>query len=115
MTGMDTVGAGRLTKEVPMYVVMNTLRMQAEHAPHITQAFRGSDEHMKQIAGCIDFKLLREAKGEGEPVFIAMTIWEDEESFRDWMQSADFRNAHANTANSAAQGEVHQYEVVVGG
>ena len=98
-----------------MFVVTNTLRVPAEHADHITNAFRGSDEHMTQLEGCIDFKLLREAKGEGEPVFVAMTTWRDEESFRTWMQSEDFRKAHANAANSPAQGEVHQYEVVVGG
>ncbi len=97
-----------------MFVVTNTLRMQAEHADHIANAFRGSDEHMKQVEGCIDFKLLREAKGEGEPVFVAMTTWRDEESFRNWMQSDDFRKTHANAASTPAQGEVHQYEVVVG-
>lgn len=97
-----------------MYVVTNTLRVPAEHADHIERAFAGSAEHMKQIQGCLGFRLLREVKGDSEPVFVAMTNWEDEASFLAWMKSDDFRQAHANAGDSPAQGDVHQYEVVVG-
>ncbi len=97
-----------------MFVVTNTLRVPSEHAGHIEQAFAGSAEHMKQVEGCLGFQLLREAKGDGEPVFIAMTTWKDEPSFKEWMKSDDFRRAHANAGDSPASGEVHSYEVVVG-
>ncbi len=97
-----------------MFVVTNTLRVPAEHADHIAKAFAGSADHMKEVDGCLGFQLLREAKGDGEPVFIAMTHWQDEASFKSWMTSEDFRRAHANAGNSPATGEVHQYEVVVG-
>jgi len=97
-----------------MYVVTNTLRVPAEHAEHIEKAFSGSGEHMKQTPGCLGFQLLREVKNGEEPVYIAMTTWEDEASFKAWMTSDDFRRAHANAGDSPASGEVHQYEVVVG-
>ncbi len=98
-----------------MYVVTNTLRVPAEHAEHIEQAFSGSGERMKQTPGCLEFQLLREVKNGEEPVYIAMTTWEDEASFKVWMTSDDFRRAHADAGDSPASGEVHQYEVVVGG
>ena len=44
-----------------------------------------------------------------------MTTWQDEVSFKAGMTSDDFRRAHANAGDSPASGEVHQYEVVVGG
>ncbi len=97
-----------------MFVVTNTLRVPSEHAAHIEQAFSSSSEHMKQIEGCVGFQLLRETKGEHEQVYVAMTTWQDERAFKDWMESADFRRAHANTGDSPASGEVHSYEVVVG-
>lgn len=97
-----------------MFVVTNTMHVPAEHVPHIAQAFRGSDEHMKQVKGCLDFKLMMEEKGEGEPVFVAMTTWEDEESFRNWLQSDEFQQSHASAAGSSIVGEMHSYEVVVG-
>lgn len=97
-----------------MFVVTNTLRIPAEHAAHIEQAFAGSAERMNRVKGCLGFQLLREVKDSGEPVFIAMTRWEDEDSFKAWMTSDDFRRAHANANESPASGEVHRYHVVVG-
>jgi len=98
-----------------MYVVTNTLRVPAEHAAHIEQAFSGSGEHMKQMPGCLGFQLLREVTKGGEPIYVAMTTWQDEESFKAWMASDDFRRAHAHADESPSSGEVHQYEVVVRG
>jgi heme-degrading monooxygenase HmoA len=98
-----------------MFIVTNTMHVPAEDIPHIAQAFRGSDERMQQVPGCLDFKLMLEEKSEGEPVFVAMTTWEDEQSFQTWMQSDEFQQAHTNAAGSSIIGEMHSYAVVVGG
>jgi heme oxygenase (staphylobilin-producing) len=95
-----------------MYVVTNTLRVPAEHAANVEHGFSHSVDRMKQIPGCLNFTLLKEEGVEGNPVYVAMTHWQDEAAFRAWVASEDFRRAHANAGQSGAMGEVHSYSVV---
>jgi len=95
-----------------MYVVTNTLRVPADHAANLERGFSHSVERMKQTPGCVNFTLLKEAKVDGDPVYVAMTHWKDEAAFNAWVASEDFRRAHANAGQSGAMGEVHSYTVV---
>jgi len=95
-----------------MYVVTNTIRVPAEHAAHIEHGFGGSAERMKQVAGCLGFMFLKEEVDSDLLVYIALTQWEDEAAFTDWVSSDAFRNAHSNQGDSGATGEVHRYRVI---
>jgi heme-degrading monooxygenase HmoA len=95
-----------------MYVVTNTVRVQAEHAAHIERRFGGSAERMKQVTGCLGFMFLKD-EAAGEPlVYIGLTQWEDEAAFTAWVASDAFRNAYSNQGDSGTSGEIHHYRVI---
>ena len=96
-----------------MYVVANTLRVPAERAGRIEQGFAHAAERMRQVPGCASFTLLKEEGTSGESVYVAMTHWQDEASFKAWTASDAFRQAHAGAGDSGASGELHTYTVVV--
>ena len=95
-----------------MYVVMNRLTVAAENAGHLEQGFAHSAGRMREVPGCGNFHLLKEAGTEGNAIYMVLTEWEDEEAFRTWTASDAFRRAHANAGDSGAMGEVHTYSAI---
>ena len=78
-----------------MYVVMNRLTVAPENAGHLEQGFAHSAGRMREVPGCGDFHLLKEADVEGDAVYMVVTEWADEAAFRAWTESEAFRKAHA--------------------
>lgn len=97
-----------------MYVVMNRLTVPPEGAAALEAGFAHSGERMRQIPGCDNFQLLREDGVEGNPIYLVITQWRDEEAFGEWTRSGAFRRAHANAGDSGAMGELHRYKAVIG-
>ena len=95
-----------------MYVVMNRLTVAPENAGHLEQGFAHSAGRMREVPGCGNFHLLKEADTQGDTVYMVLTEWEDEAAFHDWAESDAFRRAHANAGQSGAMGEVHTYTAI---
>ena len=95
-----------------MYVVMNRLTVAPNQAGHLEQGFSQSAGRMRGVPGCLHFTLLREEGVAGDPVYVALTPWEDEAAFTAWTESDSFRRAHANAGQSGAMGEVHAYTAI---
>lgn len=95
-----------------MFVVTNTIRVPADHAGQIEAGFSGSAERMRQVPGCTGFMFLKE-EGTSDPVvYTALTQWENEAAFADWLDSEQFRRTHSGPNNRAAGGEVKRYTVI---
>lgn len=95
-----------------MYIVTNTLTVPLENATRLEEGFAHAKDRMTRIPGCAGFSLLKEEKVQGNPVYVAMTHWENEAAFQAWVTSEDFRRAHAHSGESGAMGEVHSYTAV---
>ncbi|MGI8857593.1 MAG: antibiotic biosynthesis monooxygenase family protein [Thermomicrobiales bacterium] len=95
-----------------MYVMMNRLTVTPENAGHLEQGFAHSAGRMREVPGCGDFHLLKETGTEGAAVYMVLTEWADEASFRAWTESDAFRRAHANAGDTGAMGDVHMYTAI---
>ncbi|HVX30847.1 MAG TPA: antibiotic biosynthesis monooxygenase family protein [Nitrolancea sp.] len=91
----------------------NTIRVPAAHAEQVEAGFSGSAARMRQVPGCTGFMFLKE-EGTSDPcVYTALTQWEDEQSFTNWLASDQFRQAHSGANDRASGGEVKRFSVIV--
>lgn len=93
-----------------MYVVMNVLQIPAEMKGRMAEMFGKSSERMKQVPGCLEFQFLS-SKDENKQV--VYTKWDNEESFKAWTESENFKRAHSHTGQSPASGsQIEIFEVI---
>ncbi|HEX7104051.1 MAG TPA: antibiotic biosynthesis monooxygenase [Nitrolancea sp.] len=95
-----------------MYVVTNTIRVPAAHAAHVEAGFSESAERMRQVPGCTGFLFLKEEPSADPCVYTALTQWDNEADFTDWLASDQFRQAHSGVNDRASGGEVRRYAVI---
>ena len=93
-----------------MHVAINRLRVPAEYASHLEQAFARASG-MAGVPGFRAFKLLKSEDG-GE--FLVLTEWDDRDSFEAWTRSDAFSRAHSGSnPNSPVRSELTVYEVLI--
>jgi heme-degrading monooxygenase HmoA len=93
-----------------MHIAINRLRVPAEYADHLEQAF-GRAANMSDVSGFRAFKFLRSEAG-GE--YLVLTEWDDRAAFEAWTTSDAFSRAHSGTSpNSPVSSELGVYEVLV--
>lgn len=79
-----------------MYVAMNRFSVRAGAEAEFEALWAGRETRLPGVAGFRAFRLLRgPATAEGV-LYISLSEWEDEASFRGWMRSEAFRTAHGN-------------------
>ncbi|MGB8955883.1 MAG: antibiotic biosynthesis monooxygenase family protein [Tumebacillaceae bacterium] len=92
-----------------MFVAMNRLTVPADYREMLTERFGQAGGRMKEVPGCLDYMFLTPTSGDE---IIVYTKWEDEASFKKWLESDAFTKAHANAnPNSPVKGDLHTYEV----
>lgn len=94
-----------------MHIVINRLDVPAERA----EAFEGRfGTNMANTLGAVPglrrSSLLRPNR-DGDP-YLAMMEFDDESSFRDWLHSDAFANAHGHGPGKNAGADVESYTVV---
>ena len=93
-----------------MHVAINRLRVPAEYAGHLEQAFARAS-NMAGVPGFRAFKFLRSEQG-GE--YLVLTEWDDRASFEAWTQSDAFTRAHSGSnPNSPVRSELTVYEALI--
>ncbi|NWJ45807.1 MAG: antibiotic biosynthesis monooxygenase [Chloroflexi bacterium] len=100
-----------------MIVVQNRITCPVEVSGRVEQGFAHSTEGMKSNKGFVSFNLLKlENEVEaGKVLYVAMTFWEDRESFQTWREGDSFAKAHSSRASgekSPLQSTVEVFEVV---
>lgn len=84
-----------------MYIAMNRFIVKSENADAFEALWLGRDSHLKEMAGFVEFHMLRGPEDEdGQILFASHTVWSSEETFRDWTRSDAFRAAHRNAGSN---------------
>lgn len=102
-----------------MYVVMNSIAVDPEHAEIFEQHFSRSMDGTLGSVGCLVRSTLLRPVTAGEP-YVAQITFDSEESYRGWLSSDAFKAAHAHdpAAAGSADGDgaggpnVEAFEVV---
>ena len=85
-----------------MYIAMNRFTVKSENAETFEALWLGRDSHLKDMAGFVEFHMLRGPEDErGQILFASHTVWTSEDDFRDWTRSDAFREAHKNAGSGA--------------
>jgi heme-degrading monooxygenase HmoA len=85
-----------------MYIAMNRFRILPSEETAFEQVWRSRESRLHEMAGFVDFNLLRGPKSEAHTLYASHTVWASREAFAAWTQSEQFRDAHRN----AGQGKV---------
>lgn len=88
--------SGRL--EQKGFVACNHIPVREENRPVFEYTFTEQMKKIEALPGFTAFRLLRPLSND---TYIAMTIWEDEEAFKDWKQSSLFADSHSKAIQSA--------------
>ncbi|WP_164491577.1 antibiotic biosynthesis monooxygenase family protein [Staphylospora marina] len=95
-----------------MYQVNNRIDIRSpEHLAELKERFAKAPESMKQVPGFISFRLLEAEDGSH---VIAETVFDSPASFRTWLESDHFRNAHGGRSGNAGGSNPARYFVVIG-
>ncbi|MDT8975691.1 antibiotic biosynthesis monooxygenase [Paenibacillus sp. chi10] len=98
-----------------MLVVTNTIRIQEGFGKQVAERFAQA-KGVQQMSGFIRMEVWLGAGQEGEEELKVCTVWENEESFRNWTSSEVFRESHRGASDSKQYmlgASLNKYELVV--
>lgn len=82
-----------------MYLTMNRFKVKPGREADFEDVWARRDSHLKSVPGFVSFHLLKGEAQEDHILYASHTIWETEQSFRDWTRSEAFRAAHAGAGS----------------
>ncbi|MFK7836301.1 MAG: antibiotic biosynthesis monooxygenase [Sulfitobacter sp.] len=85
-----------------MYIAMNRFHVTPENADAFEALWLGRDSHLKEMAGFVEFHMLRGPEVNGTVLYASHTVWASEAAFRDWTRSDAFRAAHKGAGSTAS-------------
>lgn len=78
-----------------MYLAMNRFTVPAEDAAAFEAMWLNRDSHLKTMEGFVAFHMLKGPTAEdGTTLYASHTVWRDQDAFRAWTRSQQFRDAH---------------------
>jgi heme-degrading monooxygenase HmoA len=96
------------------YVVANRVFVKQQYCEEFEQRFKNRAGQINQQPGFVLMEVLK-PQSEDTP-YVVLTHWQDEQAFRDWVGSEDFKIAHQNPMAKDAflkGGGIEKYEVVI--
>ena len=78
-----------------MYIAMNHFRVSKERASDFEKAWQQRESFLDDVAGFIEFHLVKGVDETDACVYASHTTWKDEAAFTAWFQSEAFRKAHS--------------------
>ncbi|MEP5153583.1 antibiotic biosynthesis monooxygenase [Planktotalea sp.] len=87
-----------------MYIAMNRFSVALENAADFEVLWLNRESHLDQMKGFVSFDMLKGPETDGVILYASHTVWENEQTFRDWTRSAQFRDAHKNAGQT---GKLH--------
>ncbi len=97
-----------------MFIVANRVYVAAGWEEEFEERFRRRAGRIEQQPGFVRMEVLKPVS-EDTP-YVVSTTWENEQAFRAWVGSADFKEAHANPLPKEAfsgQSRLEQHESVI--
>jgi heme oxygenase (mycobilin-producing) len=97
-----------------MYMVNNRVYVASGWEDEFKTRFQNRAGQIDKQDGFVRMQIL-EPKSENTP-FVVMTTWENEQAFKNWIGSDDFKLAHANPMPKEAfsgEGQLEQFEIVI--
>jgi heme-degrading monooxygenase HmoA len=96
------------------YAVANRVFVKAEYHQEFENRFRNRAGQINNQPGFLRMEILK-PQSENTP-YVVMTYWENEQVFRNWVGSDDFKLAHSSPMPAEAfsdGGGIEQYEVII--
>jgi len=81
------------------YVAINVLTVPDGQGSALEQRFAKRAGMVESAAGFRSFELLRPTEGTQD--YLVVTRWDDEESYRSWLESREFRAGHTQAQDRA--------------
>jgi heme-degrading monooxygenase HmoA len=83
-----------------MFIAMNRFKVLPGAEAAFEEVWTSRDTHLPEVAGFIEFHLLRGPAKEDHVLYSSHTIWRDKAAFEDWTRSEAFRRAHAGAGGN---------------
>jgi heme-degrading monooxygenase HmoA len=96
------------------YVVANRIFVEPHYSHEFEHRFQTRAGQINQQPGFILMEILKPQSA--DTPYVVMTHWENEQAFRNWVGSEDFKLAHQNPMPKDAfreGGGIEQYEVII--
>jgi heme-degrading monooxygenase HmoA len=78
-----------------MFIAMNRFKVVKDATGEFEQVWLGRDSHLGEMAGFVEFQLLRGPEHEDHVLYASHTIWRSKADFEAWTRSEQFRKAHS--------------------
>ena len=90
-----------------MYIAMNRFTVKLENAADFENLWLNRKSHLDQMEGFVSFDMLKGHENDGVILYASYTVWENEDVFRAWTRSEQFRDAHKNAGTTSKFHESH--------
>ena len=97
-----------------IFVVANRVFLKPEFNDEFEKRFRERAGQIDKQIGFVSMQVLKPTS-ENAP-YVILTHWQDEQAFKNWVGSDDFKIAHQNPMNKDAfleGGGLEQFEVII--
>ena len=78
-----------------MFIAMNRFKVLKDATDEFEAVWRNRDSHLGEMAGFVEFHLLRGPEHEDHVLYSSHTVWASKAEFTAWTTSEQFRKAHA--------------------
>lgn len=78
-----------------MFIAMNRFKVIKGEEAAFEQVWRSRESYLNQLAGFIEFSLLKGPEREDHTLYASHTVWASKENFTVWTNSEQFRKSHA--------------------
>ena len=78
-----------------MFIAMNRFRIAKGRESVFEDLWRKRESYLDDVAGFLEFHLLRGPTTEDATLFASHSTWDSREAFESWTESDAFRQAHA--------------------
>ena len=77
-----------------MFIAMNRFQVVKGSEDAFERMWQGRDSYLGEMAGFVEFHLLKGPEAEDHTLYASHTIWESRAMFEAWTKSEAFRAAH---------------------
>ena len=83
-----------------MFIAMNRFKIVRGQEQAFEQVWKERDRHLDEVAGFVEFRLLRGPEADDHTLYASHTVWRSRTDFEGWTRSEAFRKAHANAGSA---------------
>lgn len=91
------------------YVVVNALSVPSDQRETLEARFAARRHAVDSAPGFQHFELLRPVTGPDQ--YLVYTRWDDESSYRGWLESQEFTSGHGGSRPAASGSQIWEFEV----